>query len=302
MRKLTAVLVASLFVLAGCGGNPLAGRADSDPDVIAIGSGNFTESQLLAQVYALALTDAGVRVEEPQAIGSREAYFPALQDGSVDLIPDYTGAVLTYLDESATAVEPDAVYRDLERVLPPGLTLGTMSPAENKDSVVVTRQTAQRLSLRTIADLAPHCGKLTFGGGPEFRTRPDGIAGLAATYGCGFGQYRTLDSGGVLTVAALAGDDVQAANLFTTEPAVEQNDFVVLGDPKENFAAQNVVPVLAERKASPQVRAVLDRIAGALSTQELLAMNAEAAGPDKPALRTVAERWLERQGIVRDDR
>lgn len=298
MRRVLVLLAVTLLAVTGCGGNPLAGRADSDPDVIAIGSGNFTESQLLAEIYALALTDAGVEVEDPQAIGSREAYFPALQDGSVDLIPDYSGALLTYLDENATAVEPDDVYADLGRVLPPGLVLGRMSQAENKDAIVVTRETAERLGVRSIADLAPHCGRLTFGGGPEFRTRADGIPGLARSYGCGFGEYRTLDSGGPLTVAALRGDDVQAANLFTTDPALPQNDFVALTDPKENFAAQNVVPVIAERKASPQVRAVLDRISGELSTPELLALNSRAAADDKPALRTVAAEWLSAKGIT----
>ncbi|ANY07634.1 ABC transporter substrate-binding protein [Pseudonocardia sp. HH130630-07] len=297
MKKLVTLLVVAAFALAGCGGDPLAG-SDTDPDVVAIGSGNFTESQLLAEVYAIALRDAGVQVEDPVAIGSREAYFPALQDGSVDLIPDYSGALLTYLDEESTAVEPDDVYTALQQALPPELLLGRMSEAENKDAVVVTRETATRLNLRSIADLAPHCPELTFGGGPEFRTRTDGIPGLAKNYGCAFKDYRSLDSGGPLTVAALEGDDVQAANLFTTDPALPQNDFVPLADPKENFAAQNVVPVMAQRKATPQVRAVLDRISGELSTEELLAMNAEAAGPDKPALRTVAADWLERRGIT----
>ncbi|MEU6696613.1 ABC transporter substrate-binding protein [Pseudonocardia sp. NPDC046786] len=299
MRKqLLAGLLVVAFALAGCGGDPLAGGADTDPDVIAIGSGNFTESQLLAEVYALALRDAGVQVENPVAIGSREAYFPALQDGSVDLIPDYSGALLTYLDQEATAVEPDDVYTALQAALPPGLVLGERSEAENKDAVVVTRATADRLGLRTIADLAPYCPELTFGGGPEFQTRPDGIPGLARNYGCAFADYRSLDSGGVLTVAALGSDAVQAANLFTTDPALEQNDFMPLADPAENFSAQNVVPVLAERKAAPEVRAVLDRISAALSTEELLAMNVEAAGPDKPALRTVAADWLERKRIT----
>lgn len=297
MTRLVAILLVAAFAVAGCGGDPLAG-SDTDPDVIGVGSGNFTESQLLAEVYALALRDAGVEVENPVAIGSREAYFPALQDGSVDLIPDYSGALLTYLDQEATAVEPDDVYRDLQAALPPGLVLGERSEAENSDAVVVTRETAQRWNLVSIGDLARYCPEVTFGGGSEFRTRPDGIPGLARNYGCAFGEYRTLDSGGPLTVAALRGGDVQAANLFTTDPALPQNDFVPLTDPAKNFAAQNVVPVMAERKASPQVRAVLDRISAELTTDELLAMNAEAAGPDKPALRTVAADWLSSKKII----
>jgi osmoprotectant transport system substrate-binding protein len=299
-RYPAAVLLAVLaLVLSACGGDPLSGGdRDSDPNVIAIGSGNFTESQLLAEVYSQALRAAGVRVEDPVAIGSREAYFPALQDGSVDLIPDYTGALLVYLDEKAEQVRPDEVYDALRAKLPPDLVAGRMAAAEDKDAVVVTKATAERLKLRTIADLAPHCAQLTFGGGAEFRTRPDGIEGLRRTYGCSFGGYRTLDSGGVLTVAALTGGDVQAANLFTTDAALPQNDLVALADPKENFAAQNVVPVLAGRKASPQVMGALNRVSARLTTGELLAMNGEAAGPDKPALRTVASRWLARNGLA----
>ncbi|MFP5020024.1 ABC transporter substrate-binding protein [Pseudonocardia phyllosphaerae] len=296
--RLVAALVVAAFVLTGCGGDPLAGGADTDPDVVSIGSGNFTESQLLAEVYAQALRDAGVQVENPVAIGSREAYFPALQDGSVDLIPDYTGALLTYLDEKATATEPGPVYAALGKALPPGLVLGKQSSAEDKDAVVVTRETADRLKLRTIADLAPHCSQMVFGGGSEFRTRSDGIPGLAKNYACAFKEFRTLDSGGVLTVAALAGNDVQAANLFTTDPALREKNLVPLADPKENFAAQNVVPVMSQRKASPKVREVLDRVSAVLTTDELLAMNAEAAGPDKPALRTVASDWLARKNLV----
>ncbi|MBW0102388.1 ABC transporter substrate-binding protein [Pseudonocardia sp. KRD291] len=297
--RLLALLAVATLGLTACGGDPLAGGgSDSDPNVIAIGSGNFTESQLLAEVYSQALQDAGVQVEEPVAIGSREAYFPALLDGSVDLIPDYTGAVLQYLNPGAEQTRPDDVYRALQAELPPALVSGAMSQAQDKDAVVVTRATADRLRLRTIADLAPHCPDLVFGSGAEFATRPDGIPGLRETYGCVFGSTRTLDSGGVLTVAALAGDDVAAANLFTTDPALPENDFVALEDPQENFAAQNVVPVLAKRKASPAVTGVLDRISAKLTTAELLAMNAEAAGPDKPALRTVATSWLARNGLL----
>ena len=301
--RLVALLAVAALGLTACGGDPLAGGGDdSDPNVIAIGSANFTESQLLAEVYSQALQDAGVQVEDPVAIGSREAYFPALEDGSVDLIPDYSGALLSYLDKTAEEVEPQEVYRALQAKLPPTLVAGAMSGAENKDAVVISRATADRLKVRSIADLAPHCADLVFGGPPEFQTRSDGIPGLRKNYGCSFKSFRSLDSGGVLTVAALAGDDVQSAYLFTTDPALPQNDFVVLSDPKENFAAQNVVPVMAKRKASPRITAVLDRISAKLSTPELLAMNAEAAGPDKPALSTVATNWLTRNGLTGDAR
>ncbi|RZT88128.1 osmoprotectant transport system substrate-binding protein [Pseudonocardia sediminis] len=299
MRRLLALLLVAVLGLTACGGDPLSGGgSESDPNVIAMGSGNFTESQLVAEIYSQALQGAGVQVEEPVAIGSREAYFPALQDGSVDLIPDYSGALLQYLDESAQQRRSAEVYAALQKVLPPELVAGAMSPAQDKDAVMVTRETADRLRLRSLDDLTPHCKDIVFGGSPEFQTRPDGIPALRENYDCAFKSYRSLDAGGVLTVTALVDGDVQAADLFTTDPAVAQNGLVVLEDPKENFAAQNIVPVMVKRKATPQVTGVLDRVSAKLTTEELLAVNTEAAGPDKPALRTVAADWLARNGLA----
>ena len=128
------------------------------------------------------------------------------------------------------------------------------SAAEDKDAIVVTRETATQLNAKSIADLAPQCGNLVFGGPPEFQTRPDGIPGIQKTYNCSFKEFRSLDAGGPLTVAALKNGDVQAADLFTTDASIEANDFVVLDDPKNNFAAQNIVPLINKAKANDTVK------------------------------------------------
>ena len=148
------------------------------------GSANFTESQILAEIYAQALAAKGVTVEKRLNIGSREAYIPGLQDGSIDLIPEYTGVLLQYFDKAADETEPDAVYTALQAALPDNLIVLDKSAAEDKDAVVVTRDTATRLNVKSIADLAPQCPNLVFGGAPEFQTRPDGIPGIQATYNC----------------------------------------------------------------------------------------------------------------------
>ena len=127
------------------------------------------------------------------------------------------------------------------------------SDAENKDSITVTRATADENNLTSIADLAPVAGEFVLGGPPEFATRPTGVPGLQEKYGITFGEFRPLDVGGPLTVAALAGGQIQAANLFTTDPAIPANDFVVLEDPNNLFAAQNVVPLINADKATPDV-------------------------------------------------
>ena len=302
----TAALAAAALVLAACGGggDPLASGSGgasgsaAPSDTIVVGSANFTESQILAEIYAQALQAKGVNVEKRLNIGSRETYIPGLQDGSLDLMPEYTGVLLQYFDKTAEATEPDAVYTALQGVLPENLTVLERSSAEDKDAVVVTRETATNLNVQSLEDLAPQCNQLVSGGPPEFQTRPDGIPGLQETYNCTFKEYRSLDAGGPLTVAALKNGDVQAANLFTTDAAIPANDFVVLADPKNNFAAQNVVPLINKAKASEVVTTTLNDVSSRLTTENLTALNAEAASDAKPSPETVAKNWLSQNGLA----
>jgi osmoprotectant transport system substrate-binding protein len=305
---LAAVAAAAALALTACGGggDPLAnggsgqqsgGGGGDAAQTIVVGSANFVESQILAEIYAQALEAKGVTVEKRLNIGSRETYMPGLQDGSIDLIPEYTGVLLQYFNKGATETEAEAVYTALQAALPPALTVLEKSSAEDKDAVVITRETATRLNARTLEDLAPNCGQLVFGGAPEFQTRPDGIPGIAETYGCTFAGYQSLDAGGPLTVGALANNDVQAANLFTTDASIETNDFVVLEDPKNNFAAQNVLPLINKEKATPEVTDTLNAISAKLTTEGLIALNAEASSDAKPSPETVAKNWLDQQGL-----
>jgi len=304
-RSAAALAGLALAVTAcGGGGDPLSsgsgqtsgGAAASD--TIVVGSANFVESQILAEIYAQALAAKGVTVEKRLNIGSREAYIPGLEDGSIDLIPEYTGVLLQYFDKSATATEPEAVYTALQAALPSNLIVLDKSTAEDKDAVVVTSETAAQLNLRSLDDIAAQCPNMVFGGAPEFQTRPDGIPGLQATYNCTFKEYRSLDAGGPLTVAALKNGDVQAANLFTTQSAIQANDFVALEDPKNNFAAQNVVPLINKQKANDTVRSTLNAISAKLTTESLLALNVEADSDAKPSPETVAKNWLSQNGLA----
>jgi osmoprotectant transport system substrate-binding protein len=305
LARTAAVAVTAALALTACGGgnDPLAnqgagGSSAPAADRIVVGSANFTENQILAEIYAQALAAKGVTVEKRLNIGSRETYFPGLQDGSIDLIPDYTGVLLQFINKQATETEPDAVYTALKAALPANLTVLEKSAAEDKDAVVVTRETATRLNAKSIADLAPNCGQLVFGGPPEFQSRPDGIPGIQETYGCTFKEFRSLDAGGPLTIGALKNGDVQAADIFTTDASIVANDFVVLEDPKSNFAAQNVVPLINKAKASPVVTETLNAISAKLTTEGLTALNAEAASDAKPSAETVAKNWLTANGLL----
>ena len=206
--------------------------------------------------------------------------------------------LLQYLNKSATETEPDAVYAALQKALPGTLTVLEKSSAEDKDAVVVTKETATKYNATSIADLAANCGQLTFGGPPEFKTRPDGIPGLQKTYNCTFKDYKALDAGGPLTVAALKNGDVQAADIFSTDASIVANNFVVLTDPKNNFAAQNVVPLINKAKVNDTITNTLNAISAKLTTEELTNLNAEASSDTKPSPETVAKNWLSKNNLT----
>jgi osmoprotectant transport system substrate-binding protein len=229
-RHLTRIVVgiAGVGLLASCGsgGDPLASSSTatsgtstasgSSAGPIVVGSADFSESQLLAEIYAGALTAKGITATTKLNIGAREIYLKALQDGSVDLVPEYTGALAYYYDNTFSETDPDKVYAALQRLIPAQFTLLTKSAAEDNDSINVTKSTADKLKLSSIADLAAVAGDLTLGAPPEFQTRPQGIPGLAKTYGVTFKTFRPLK--GQQLVQALKNGQVDAANIFSTDP------------------------------------------------------------------------------------
>nr|WP_042195437.1 ABC transporter substrate-binding protein [Kibdelosporangium sp. MJ126-NF4]CEL22008.1 L-proline glycine betaine binding ABC transporter protein ProX (TC 3.A.1.12.1) [Kibdelosporangium sp. MJ126-NF4]CTQ92788.1 L-proline glycine betaine binding ABC transporter protein ProX (TC 3.A.1.12.1) [Kibdelosporangium sp. MJ126-NF4] len=296
-------VVAAALALTACGGSsdPLAGNSNATgnpapTDTIIVGSANFAESRLLAEIYAQALSAKGVKVDKKLGIGSRETYYPGLQDGSIDLVPEYTGTLLTYLNKQAPETSPDDVYAALKKTLPQTLTVLDKASAEDKDAVVVTKETAQKYNAKTIADLAPHVGEITFGGPPEFQERVQGIPGLKDKYGLTFKKYLPLEPGPI-TTKALKDGNIQAADIFTTDASIPANGFVVLEDPKNLFAAQNVIPVLNAKKASDVVKTTLNKVSAKLDTKALLDLNSKLSAPDKPDASKVAQDWLATAGI-----
>ncbi len=264
-------------------------------DSVVIGSANFAESVLVADIYGGALTAKGVKVSQKPKIGSREVYIPALKDGSIDLIPEYSGTLLGYFDKNATAVSSDDVYKALPAAVGSDLKVLDQSQAQDKDSITVTQATADKYKLKTISDLKDKASDLILGAGPEFKTRSDGVPGLKAKYGVAFGTFKTLDSGGPLTVAGLKNGQVDAADLFTTDPSIEANKFVVLEDPQNLYNAQNVLPLINAKKATPTVTAALNAVSAKLTTDILLDLNSKVAAGTDPA--AVAQTWLKAQNL-----
>jgi osmoprotectant transport system substrate-binding protein len=300
----------ALVSLAACGGggnkndvfatgssSSSSSGASSGGSSITVGSANFPESQLLAEIYAGALKAKGVNVNTKLNIGSREVYIPALKDGSIDLIPEYTGVLAQYFDKNAKATDSEGVYKELQAALPSTLTVLDKSAAEDKDSVAVTKATADKLKLKSIADLSGKSQNLVLGGPPEWKTRETGVPGLKKVYGLEFKSFKPLDAAGPLSVQALKNGQVDAANIFTTDPSIPANHFVVLEDPKHLFAAQNVVPLITKAKVSDTVSGALNGVSAKLDTKTLTDLLAKVV-TDKQDADKVAQEWLKANGLA----
>lgn len=297
----SVLAVASVLAVSACGGgggDPLSGGGDnkgSSGSQIIVGSADFTESQLIASIYSQALQAKGVSVKEQFNIGSREVYIQALKDGSIDLVPEYSGALLSYLDPKSTAATTESVIGELKTKLPSGISMLTSSAAEDKDVVAVTQATADKYKLKTISDLAPVAGELVLGGPAEWKTRQQGVVGLRDVYGLNFKDFVSLDAGGTLTMTALTNGQIQAGDLFSTDPGLKANKLVALEDNKHLFAAENVVPLIKEGKQNDTVTKTLDAVSAKLTTDDLISMNAEAATGTN--LADIAKKWLAGAGI-----
>jgi osmoprotectant transport system substrate-binding protein len=294
---LAAVATAAMLGVSACGSgsgeeSPLGNPTSASPaGTITVGSANFPESELLMNIYAGALKAKGIKVATKPNIGSRETYIPALEDGSIDLVPEYTGVLDQYFFKGAKATDSEDVYDELKAHLPAGLEVLDKSAAEDKDAVVVTKATAEKDKLVSIGDLKPYAKDMVLGGPPEWKTRETGVPGLKKVYGLEFKEFKPLDAGGPLTVQALKNGQVQAANLFTTDPNIPANDFVALKDPKFLFAAQNVVPLIAKSKVNDTISGALNAVSAKLDTSALAKLVKEVV-IDKKDSTEVAQQFL----------
>ncbi|EFF93734.1 LOW QUALITY PROTEIN: secreted substrate-binding protein, partial [Streptomyces sp. e14] len=262
---IAVALAATAALVAGCssssdgdsGGDPLKGGGKASGDSVVVGSNNFAESILLADIYGEALKAKGVKVTYKPNIGSRETTYGLLKNGSITVLPEYNGALLAYLDKDAAPQSVAATTAAINAKLDPKLTLLDPAPAQDKDSVTVNAETAKKYSLTeksSIADLKDAAKDLVIGGSPEFQTRHQGLEGLKSVYGVEFKSFKALDAGGPLTQAALKKNTVQAADLFTTDTTIAKEKFVVLQDPKNLFGFENCPAARLQERARPEGR------------------------------------------------
>jgi len=298
-----ALAATASLVLAACGSsspssNPLSGGSSNGS--VVIGSANFPENELLAEIYSLALKAKGVKVTDKFNIGSREVYYPEIKKGTVSIIPEYNGTLLTVIvDKNSTAASTTDVNAALTAGLPSTLEILNSSSAQDSDSVTVSQAfaTAHHLtSSSSIADLAPLASSLVFGGPPECTTRSDCVPGLKKNYGLTFKSFSPLDESGPITIKALQDGTVQAADVFTTTPQIATDHFVTLQDPKFDFAAENVTPLVYKPAMTSTITDTLNAISAKLTTAGLLQIDT-AVIVNHDSYQAAAQAWLKAEGL-----
>ena len=296
-----ATIAASTLALAACGsaesvgGNASTEGSENGQTTLVVGSQDYYSNEIIAEAYAQALEGAGFTVDRQMRIGQREVYMPELEAGSIDVFPEYTGNLLQYLDQNATARSSNEVYDALRSTLPKGLRALEQAGATDQDSYVVTADFAAEHSLTSIGDLAG-AGTLTLGGNSELQTRPYGPMGLSQTYGVTVGFTPIEDSGGPLTVKALKDGDIQLANIYSSDPALADGTLKVLDDPKGLFLASHVVP-LASSRVNDEAAAVINRVSAAMDAEDLVEMN-RASTADQKSASQIAREWLISEGLL----
>ena len=204
MCRRIAPLLACFLIAGACTRSPaLAPASVLTDDAITVGSFDFPESELLAEIYAQALTRAGFKVDRSFDLGPRELVMPALQEGLIELVPEYEGSALAFIGGKPTSSER-ATERALGSALAPRrLRIVAAAPAEDQNTFVVTRLTARRFGLSRLSDLATTGAALRLGGPVECPDRPLCMKGLEEVYRARFASFVSLDAGGPLTIRAL---------------------------------------------------------------------------------------------------
>lgn len=295
-----AICIAATCLIAACANPDPLGAETRSVKSIVVGSGDFPESEIIAEIYAQVLQANGFEVGRRPGIGSRETYVPALKDHSIDLVPEYIGNLLLYFAPNSKATMLDAVELELHQRLPADLSILSPSAASDTDTVTVTNATAKEWNLTTIADLAVHSADVRFAAPSDFQSRPSGLPGLKQKYGLTIspGNFVAIeDAGGAVTVRALVQGKVHAADIFSTSPAISQNHLVVLDDPQHNFLAGNIVPLVNSQKKSELLINVLDAVSAKLTSPGVAALNAAVAGNGGIDPAQAARKWLHDNGF-----
>ncbi len=299
-RGLAALAAVTALGVAACGSeDPFAGSdettAGQETGTVVVGSQAYYSNEIVAEIYAQALEEAGFTVERQFQIGQRDVYLQAMEAGEVQLLPEYTGNLLQFYEPETVARSSVDVAEALPDALPEGLTVLEYADAQDADSYNVTAEFSAEHGITSLADLADYDGEITIGGNAELESRPYGPEGLREFYGVEVGFVAIGDSGGPLTKDAIRDGTITMGDIYTADPDLASGDFVTLEDPESMILAQNVVPLVSADVAEA-LAPTLDAVSAVLTTKELIALNVRSQDEQLDSA-TIAADWLGEQDL-----
>lgn len=273
---MTKVTRARALALAGAAASAALLQC-SGSGAIRIGSKNFTESFVIAEIYAQALERAGIAVQRLFNLGSTQIALAAMARGSIDLYPEYTGTALIDVLHHAPIRDPRALYETVKREFARRFDLVWLdaSPMDDSQGMAMTASESASLHIQTLSQLAVAAPRLRLATIGEFLSRPDGLPGLQKFYGgFRFRDVRTYDI--ALKYRALLAGQADVATAFTTDGAIVTDRLVVLRDDKHFWPPYNVAPVVRRGTLDrhPRIADVLNRVSPRITTDAARAMNA----------------------------
>jgi osmoprotectant transport system substrate-binding protein len=302
VRAISLVAIVVVLAVAACGGStrPSSAQHASSGDV-RIASYDFSESVLLAQMYAIALRTNGIRAQVVSNLGSREVVDPALIQGAVDVVPEYVGSALNFLTgASASTTDVKSSYAKLTKAFADrGVVTLNYASAQDGNGFAVTRKAATAHGWVRMSDLSESASSLVFGGPPECVERHLCMNGLRTTYGLRFRDFRAFGDQTVTAQALLTGE-IDVGLLNTTSGSLADHRLQLLDDDRRLQPAENVVPVVnnaAATRVGPAMIGVLDAVSKRLDTRDLVAMN-HAVDVDGRDPQVVATAWLRGVGLL----
>ncbi len=312
IRFLIAFTTLVGLVLAACGApaqttqptaEPQPAPADATP--VRIGSKNFTEAILVAEMYALALEDAGIRVERKFNLGATPVAHTALINGEIDLYPEYTSTGLLEVLKQEPIADASGILAAVRQGYEEQFQVTWLepSPFNNTNALAMTRQRAEELGIRTYSDLVARSGELKLGGPPEFPERED-TKGLMAAYGFDpkfiEDNFVQLDTG-ALRYEALTRGDIDVVVAFGTDGQINGLGLALLEDDKNYYPIYQIAPVIRQDAlaANPAIAETLNRLAPLLTNDVMSGLNWQVDGPEKKEIADVARAFLQQQGFIR---
>lgn len=290
----------SLKIFTGILASAFVGLASqANAQAVKIGSKNFTEQFVVAEIYAQALEKAGVEVERRLNLGATLVAHTALTNGEIDLYPEYTGTALAAVAKGDLSGSADKIYGEVKDYYEKNLKLTLLEPTQinNGYAIITLPETAEKYKLKTLTDLGPVSKDLTFGAEAGFGERKDGLPGLKQTYGIEFKEFKIFAKLGI-RYSALTAKDLDVSYGFATDWQISENKLVVLADDKNLFPPYYLVPVVRQDMLAknPKIAEVLNKISPLLNNENMRELNAKV-DRDKEEPADVAEEFLKAQGI-----